>query len=336
LSLEKVMLAHGGGGRATWELIEGVFGKYFADPVLLMGDDAAELTIAGGRLAFATDSFVVSPPFFPGGDVGRLAVCGSVNDLLMKGARPLYLSAAFIIEEGTSLDDLRRIALSMSEAASEAKIRIVACDTKVTARGQVDKIYIATSGVGLIPEGVHVGGGNGQPGDFIIVSGTLGEHGAAVLSQREGLGFETELTSDCMPLSDIVLSLFESGAEIHVLRDPTRGGIASTLNEIAIRSKVDIVVDESEIPLSTPVKKICELLGLDPLALPSEGKFLAFIAPKSLDIALKTLRAHPKGRNARVIGRVTGASEGRVFLTSFSGVQRVLPMPWGELIPRIC
>ena len=292
---------------------------------------------SGDRLAFTTDSYVVSPLFFPGGDIGKLAVCGTINDLAMSGATPLYLSAGFILEEGLPLADLERVVASMAATAQAAGVQIVAGDTKVVDRGKADKLFINTAGIGLVPAGVELGGDRARPGDVIILSGTIGDHGMTIMSQREGLRFTSPLESDCAPLHGLVAAMLEVAPQaIHCLRDPTRGGLTTTLNEVAGKSGVGIEIEEHAIPVRDAVRAACELLGLDPLYVANEGKLVAFVAPEAADVLLARMRAHEHGREAAIIGRVTAEHAGRVVLRTALGARRILDMLVGEQLPRIC
>ena len=329
-----IRLAHGSGGRLTQELIEQVFRRYLGHSLPL--DDSAVLDFPPGRLAFTTDAHVVDPIFFPGGDIGRLAVCGTVNDLAAQAARPLYLSAAFVLEEGFSVSDLERVVRSMRQAADEAGVRVVTGDTKVVPRGKGDRVYVTTSGVGVVAPDRRVSGANAQPGDVVLISGTVGDHGMAVISVRSGISFETDLVSDVAPLNGLVEALFQAGVQVHALRDPTRGGVATTLNEIARQSGVAIEVDEASVPLRPEVIGACELLGFDPLYVANEGKMLVFVPAEDAEKTLQTLRAHPLGRHAAAIGRVLDEPPGRVFLKTQIGGRRILDMQSGEQLPRIC
>ncbi len=336
MAADKIQLDHGSGGRASQELVARVFLPHFDNPWLNDLNDSAALPWDGPRLAFTTDSYVVDPIFFPGGDIGRLAVCGTVNDLAMRGAKPLYLSAGFILEEGFPLSDLERILQSMAAAAREAGVQVVTGDTKVVPRGAADKIFVNTSGLGLIPEGINVAGQNAQPGDLILVSGTLGDHGLTILSRREGLSFETPLQSDAAPLNGLVRLLLDICPQLHVLRDPTRGGLATTLNEIAHQSQVGLEIWEDALPLRPEAVAAAEILGLDPLYLANEGKLVAFLPESAGDRALAAMREHHYGREAALIGRVLADYPGRVFLKTAIGGRRLLDMLTGEPLPRIC
>jgi len=334
---EKILLDHGAGGRASHELVTRLFLRYFGTNDGESFEDSVLLDLAGGRLAFTTDSFVVTPIFFPGGDIGELAVNGTVNDLAMRGARPLYLSAGFILEEGLALSDLDRIAASMAKAARAAGVRIVAGDTKVVPKGAADKVFINTTGIGLADEGVDISASGARPGDKVILSGTMGDHGLAVLCRREGLVLDTEIRSDTAPLFGLVEAIIgAAGRDVHVLRDPTRGGVGTTLNEIALSSKVGIFIEESSLPVNGAVIGACDILGLDPLYVANEGKLLALTAADSADRVLATMRAHELGRQAAVIGQVRADQPGRVFLKTKVGGLRLVDMLTGEQLPRIC
>ncbi len=331
-----VQLAHGGGGRLMQELIQDVFVRAFHNPMLASLHDGATWPVEKGTLAFTTDSYVVRPLFFPGGDIGSLAVNGTINDLAMCGAKPLYLSAGFILEEGLSLDVLQRVVSSMAEAARAAAVPIVTGDTKVVDRGKGDGIFISTSGVGLVPTGVRMLPTLIQPGDAILVSGDLGSHGVAVLSVREGLMFDGNIESDSAPLHHIVADLIESGIDIHCLRDLTRGGLASVLNELAVAAKVGMTVEEIAIPVNEPVRGACELLGLDPLYVANEGRFVAMVPAPQAETALTVMRRHDASRRAAHIGVVTDRYTPPVVLRTVLGTQRILDLLSGEQLPRIC
>ena len=331
-----VQLGHGGGGRLMRGLIEQVFLPAFANPALEARHDSAVVALAGARVAVTTDSYVVSPLFFPGGDIGTLAVYGTVNDLAMAGAEPLCLSAGFILEEGFPLEDLRRIVASMQAAARQATVDIVAGDTKVVDRGKGDGCFITTTGVGLVPAGVDIAPARVRPGDAVLVSGDLGRHGIAILSVREGLAFEAPIESDCGPLAPLVTALRAAGIEVHCLRDLTRGGLAAALNEIALSAGVGIEVDETQVPVSEAVAGACELLGLDPAYVANEGRLVAFVPGEAAARALETLRIHPAGRGAAWIGRVTETPPGTVTLRTRLGGRRLLDLLSGEQLPRIC
>lgn len=332
----EILLAHGGGGTLMHSLIEKMFLPAFANPIIEARHDGAVLTIGNARLAFTTDSHVVSPLFFPGGDIGTLAVNGTVNDLAMCGARPLYLSAGFILEEGLSVETLGRVVQSMKQAAAEAGVQIVTGDTKVVDRGKGDGIYINTTGVGLIEHDVQIGPSQVRPGDVVLLSGDIGRHGIAVMSMRNGLEFESSIESDCASVSNIVLDLLDAGVEVHCMRDLTRGGLASALVEIAEASRLHIALEESSIPLNETVQGACELLGLDPLHVANEGRFIAFVPPQEAERALEIMRSYAIGQSAAIIGKVIAVSDGLVIMRSMIGVDRIVDMLSGEQLPRIC
>lgn len=332
-----ILLGHGSGGTLTNSLIKSVFQEALRNPVLDEMLDAALLDLGQGRVAFTTDSFVVDPIFFPGGDIGKLAVCGTVNDLAVSGADPLYLSAAFIIEEGFPLADLRRIVDSMQAAADSAGVRVVTGDTKVVGRGAADKIFINTAGIGVVPAGRGLSPRRIQPGDAVLVSGPLGDHGLTILAQREGLAFNTPVVSDCTPLNRIAAAVLAAGGEgVRCMRDPTRGGLATTLNELAAQGERGMLVQETLIPLRREVIAACEMLGLDPLYLANEGKLIAVVAPEAAELVLEAMRSLPEGRGAVSIGRVTGGNEALVLLETELGATRIMTMLEGEPLPRIC
>lgn len=333
---EHIVLGHGSGGKLTAQLIENLFLPAFSNPLLDRLDDQAVLEVNGSRLAFTTDSFVVTPIFFPGGDIGRLAVNGTVNDLAMSGARPLYLAAGFILEEGLPTEELRQIVASMSAAAREAGVQLVTGDTKVVNRGKGDKVFISTTGIGVIEKPVNISASLARPGDKIILSGYVGDHGMAILSQRENLEFEGVIESDCAPLHRLVDDMLEASCDIHVLRDPTRGGVATVLNEIAAHSKVGMMLRETEIPVRDTVRGACEILGLDPLYVANEGKLIAMVAADAAESVLRAMRANPLGEDARIIGEIISAHPGMVLMQTEIGGTRVLDALFGEQLPRIC
>jgi hydrogenase expression/formation protein HypE len=335
--VDRVLIGHGSGGRLTARLIEDVIVPAFRNPILERLDDSALLPVDGGaRIAFTTDSYVVTPIFFPGGDIGELAVHGTINDLAMSGARPMALSLAFILEEGFALADLRRVIESARAAALRAGVPIVTGDTKVVGRGCGDQVFINTSGLGLVPMGVELSSARVTPGDAILVSGDIGDHGVAILACREGLELEGDIASDTAPLHELSAAILGACPTVHAMRDPTRGGLASVLVEIAGRRKLGIEIDEAAIPVREGVRGACELLGLDPLLVANEGKLVAFVPADAADAALEAMRAHPLGRRAARIGHVTDAHAGRVVLRTPVGGQRVLDLPFAELLPRIC
>ena len=333
---DRIMMGHGGGGRLGADLLRKVFLPAFGNDVLARLEDQATLGWEGGRLAFTTDAFVVRPVFFPGGDIGKLAVNGTVNDLAVGGARPLFLSAAFVLEEGLLVSELQRIAASMGEACRAAKVKLVAGDTKVVDRGKGDKVFIATSGIGVVPEGVSLSIRSARPGDRIVVSGTIGDHGMAILTQREGIELESVLESDTAPLADLARMALRACPSIRLMRDPTRGGVASTLNELAQASGVGVRIEEERIPLRPDVKGACEILGLDPLYVANEGKLIAVAPPEDADRLVETLREHPLGRNAALIGEILPDGPGIVRMKSRVGGERIVSLLAGEPLPRIC
>jgi len=332
---EKILLVHGSGGKLAHELVEKSFLKAFDNPPLAKLDDSAVIDFSG-RLAFTTDSYVVSPIFFPGGDIGKLAVYGTVNDLAMSGAKPLYLSLSFIIEEGLPRGELAEIVESVQRAAEEAAVKIVTGDTKVVHRGSADKLFINTAGIGIIPEGVDISGSNATPGDKVLLSGPIGEHGIAVLSQREGLSFSTRLESDCAPLNSLVAEMLQASPNIHCLRDPTRGGLATTLNELSKQSQVSIRIDEEKVPVCEEVLAACEMLGLDPLYVANEGRLVAIVPAEDVDKVLKAMRGNHYGKEASLIGEVRAEHPGRVVMKTRLGASRIVDMLVGDPLPRIC
>jgi len=330
----KILLAHGSGGKLMHDLIES-FMPPLSNPILDKMDDSAVFE-AGGKMAFTTDSYTVNPLFFPGGDIGRLAVCGTVNDLSMSGARPQYLSLAFIIEEGFPIADLKKIIASIADTALEAGVQIVTGDTKVVNKGSADKIFINTAGIGMVPEGVDISASNARPGDKIILSGNIVDHRIAVLSRREGLKFDTPIPSDCAPLNKLVADMLVVSKNIRCMRDPTRGGLATTLNDFATQSNVGISIVEDKVPVAKAVLAACELLGLDPLYIANEGKLVAIVASKAADAILAKMKCNKYGKNAVIIGEVVAEHPGRVVMKTALGASRIIDMPVGELLPRIC
>jgi hydrogenase expression/formation protein HypE len=330
-----IVMGHGSGGRLTAQLVRELFLPAFDNATLAKLDDQAVVEAGDGRIAFTTDSFVVTPLFFPGGDIGELAVNGTVNDLAMSGARPLALSAAFILEEGLGMEELRRVVESMSRAAKKAGVAIVTGDTKVVNRGSADRLFVTTAGIGVVPDGVSISASNARPGDVILLSGTVGDHGIAVLSKREGLEFEGEIRSDTQALNGLVTAMLAAG-EVRVLRDPTRGGLGTSLCEIAATSGVGVEVDARAIPVREPVKGACELLGIDPLYVANEGKLVAFVAEERAAEILAAMRATEEGRESVAIGRVVAEHAGVTLLRTEIGGTRVLDLPFHEQLPRIC
>jgi hydrogenase expression/formation protein HypE len=332
---DTILLAHGSGGTLSHDLIREVFLKRLSNPLLEKLDDSAVFDLHG-RIAFTTDSYVVNPIFFPGGDIGRLAVCGTVNDLSMAGASPLYLALAVILEEGFPTRDLERILQSVRSASEEAGVLVVTGDTKVVHRGSADKIFITTSGVGVVPEGIELSGSNCRPGDKVLLSGAIGDHGIAILSQREGIGFETSLESDCAPLNRLVQEMVGTSLRIHALRDPTRGGLAGTLNEFSGKSGVGIRIEEERIPMHPEVGAACELMGYNPLYVANEGKLVAVAAAEDAASLLETMRRNRYGADAVIIGDVVAEHPGKVMMKTRLGTTRIVGTLTGEMLPRIC
>lgn len=333
---DTILLGHGSGGTLSADLIRDVFLPAFRNPVLDRLDDQAIVNVNGARLAFTTDSFVVKPLFFPGGDIGSLAVHGTVNDLAMGGAQPLFLSASFILEEGLSMDVLRRVVHSMREAAAACGVQIVTGDTKVVEKGSGDQLFINTTGIGLVPDGLNLSANRAQPGDKVLLSGSIGDHGIAILAQREGLEFESRIESDSAPLHGLVGAMLAVTQHIRCMRDPTRGGLSSILNEIAAQSGVGIELIESAIPVREEVSGACEMLGLDPLYVANEGKLIAIVAPDVADTLLATMRQHPLGKEARIIGTVSDKHMGLVTMRTALGTTRIVDMLAADQLPRIC
>ncbi len=336
MKTERIGLDHGSGGEASQELVNDIFLSRLENDFLRKLDDSAVVELSGNNFAMTTDSYVVDPIFFPGGNIGSLAVHGTVNDLAMQGAHPLYLTLGIILEEGFPMEDLTRIIDSVAEASQESGIKIIAGDTKVVPKGHMDKIFINTAGIGRIPHGVDVSSRNARTGDALIINGHIGDHGMAILTQREGLRFKTKLISDSSPLNSLVSSILQVSQKIHALRDPTRGGVATALNEIAVHSGVGIRVFEETLPISKPVLSASEILGLDPLYVANEGKCLVFVAMEHAEMVLRTIKKHPYGKKAQIIGETTTENPGRVLLKTKVGGTRILSMLTGEQLPRIC
>jgi hydrogenase expression/formation protein HypE len=334
---DRIVLGHGSGGKMSHDLVARLFLPQFDNPSLRAGDDAAALALENGqRLAVSTDAHVVSPLFFPGGDIGRLAVCGTVNDVAMLGATPLYLTAGFILEEGLEVSLLERVAASMHIAAKEAGVQIVAGDTKVVQKGKADGLYITTAGVGVIRPGMTIGGAQARSGDVVLLSGPIGDHGMAVLAARGDLGFEIDLQSDVAPLNHLIAAMLDASPNVHVLRDPTRGGLATTLNEIAGQSNVGIWLDEDAIPVRPQVAAACEALGFDPLYVANEGKLVAIVAAEDAEAVLLAMRKTHYGEEAVHIGEIRSNPQGRVLLRTRIGTTRIVDKLAGEMLPRIC
>ncbi len=337
LKTGKVDLSHGGGGRAMAQLIDELFIKHFDNDLLRQHNDQALFNVPAGRLAISTDGHVISPLFFPGGDIGSLAVHGTVNDVAMSGAQPLYLAAGFILEEGFPLADLEKIVVSMAAAAKRAGTPVVTGDTKVVERGKGDGVFITTTGVGIVPENVNISGNRAQPGYAILVSGSIGDHGVAIMAGRENLQFETTIVSDSAALNSLVADMVAAApADIHCLRDPTRGGLATALNELAQQSGVGMIVDETQIPIKSEVKAACEILGLDPLYVANEGKLVCICTADAAERLLSVMRQHPLGRDAAIIGEVIADAHHFVQMTTAFGGRRIVDWPVGEQLPRIC
>jgi hydrogenase expression/formation protein HypE len=334
---DRILLGHGSGGLLTARLVEELVVPAFRNPALERLDDAAVLAVDGGaKIALTTDSYVVTPIFFPGGDIGELAVNGTVNDLAVSGARPIALSLAFILEEGLPMDDLRRVVASARAAAARVGVPIVTGDTKVVGRGGADRIFVNTSGIGVVPAGVELSSTRVRPGDAILLSGEIGDHGVAILACREGLTLDGDVSSDTAPLHDLAAAVLEAAPGAHAMRDPTRGGLAGVLVEIATRRRVGIEIEERAVPVSEVVRGACELLGLDPMMVANEGKLVAFVPEAEAEAALEAMRAHPLGRRAARVGRVVEAHAGEVALRTSVGGQRVVDLPLSEPLPRIC
>jgi len=333
---DRILLAHGSGGTMMRELIEEIFVAGFDDSALARLDDAASLDFPGSRMAFSTDTYVVHPLFFPGGDIGRLAVCGTVNDVATSGATPLYLSVGFVLEEGFPVEDLKRILVSMRDAAREAGVHIVTGDTKVVDKGHGDGCFINTAGVGVLPEGLDLSGSNCKPGDRVLVSGTMGDHGIAIVSTREGLEFSTDIESDAAPLNALIAAVLAAAPDARCFRDPTRGGLSSTLNELADASGVSITVDETLVPVNQQVRGASEMLGYDVFQVANEGKMVAVVPAEQADAALAAMKGAPYGELAAIVGEVAEGPAGKVYVKTAFGATRIMDMLVGEQLPRIC
>jgi hydrogenase expression/formation protein HypE len=331
---DKILLAHGSGGRLSHDLIDSLIPS-LSNPILDSLEDSAVLELSG-RLAFTTDSYTVNPIFFPGGDIGKLAVCGTVNDLSMSGAVPLYLSLSLIIEEGLPVAELEKVIKSISRAADEAGVKIVTGDTKVVDQGSADRLFINTAGIGAVPDGVNISAANARPGDKVILNGNIGDHGIAVMSRREGLNFKTPVPSDCAPLNRLVADMLAASQNIKCLRDPTRGGLATTLNDFAAQSGAGIMIEEDKIPVDRAVLAACELLGFDPLYIANEGKLVAVVAPEDAAKVLAAMRKNRYGGGAAIIGEAVAGHPKQVVMKTSLGASRIVDMPVGELLPRIC
>jgi hydrogenase expression/formation protein HypE len=332
----QIVMGHGSGGKMSQDLIQRVFQVEFNSQALLAGNDFACLSGSAGRLVTSVDAHIVAPLFFPGGDIGKLAICGTVNDVAVSGGIPKYITAAFILEEGLNIETLQKIVHSMQATALEAGVEIVSGDTKVVEKGKGDGVFITTTGIGFVPEGRNIHGANAQPGDQILISGNLGDHGIAVLAARGDLGFETGVESDTAPLNHMIEQLLQAAPHVHVLRDPTRGGLATTLNEIAVQSNIGMMLDESAMPIQQAVGAASDMLGFDPLYIANEGKVIVIVPKNECDAALHALRAHPYGKNAALIGEITSEHPKRVLLKTLIGGTRMLDVMAGEMLPRIC
>jgi len=333
---DHILLGHGSGGKLSAELVRDIFLPAFCNPALARLDDQAIVNVNGSRIALTTDSFVVKPLFFPGGDIGSLAVHGTINDLAMGGAQPLFLTAAFILEEGFPMESLRRVVSSLRRAAEQAGVSVVTGDTKVVEKGKGDGLFINTTGIGLVPPGLELSADRAQPGDKILLSGTIGDHGIAILAQREGLEFESAIESDSAALHNLVVEMLKAAPGVRCMRDPTRGGLSSTLNEIAAQSHVGIELDEWSIAVRDDVKGACEMLGLDPLYVANEGKLVAIVPPEQAAALVETVRKHPLGRQSQVIGTVNEKNRGLVTMRTSLGTTRIVDMLSGDQLPRIC
>lgn len=333
---ERILLSHGSGGKLSYQLVHDIFLKAFGNEFLAPLNDQAIFSLPASMLAFTTDSYVVNPIFFPGGDIGKLSICGTINDLAVGGAEPLYLSVSFIIEEGILMEDLKMIVDSMSRTASHARVKIVTGDTKVVEKGKGDKLFINTSGIGVVREGINLSPSLIRPGDIVLVSGSVGEHGIAIMTHREGIQMESPVESDCAALHELVKDMISRSNGIRAMRDPTRGGLATTLNELTISSGYGMLIKEDDIPMKEEVKGACEILGFDPLYLANEGKLIAVVSKDSATAVLEAMRENPLGRNASMIGTVVNEPRGKVLLETSIGNKRILDMLSGEQLPRIC
>lgn len=336
--MEIITLSHGSGGKATNKLIDELFYKYFSNEILDQKNDSSILPFINGKLAISTDSFVVNPIFFDGGDIGKLSICGTVNDICMSGAKPLYISVAFIIEEGLTFDELEEVVKSMSETAKEAKVKIVTGDTKVVEKGSCDKLYINTTGIGVIDDRSksYLGGNMVKEGDVIIVSGTLGDHGISIMNKRNNLGFDVSIKSDCCLLNSLIEDILSVSNKVKVLRDPTRGGVATTLNEIVEHSKISMEIEESKIPVKEEVNAMCNILGLDPLYIANEGKLIVIVDKEDANAVLGVMKKNPNGYDAVIIGEAINDGKNKLYLKTNIGGKRIINMPEGELLVRIC
>ena len=335
--MEIITLAHGSGGKATNKLIDKLFYKYFNNELLSQKNDSTVLPFINGKIAMSTDSFVINPIFFEGGDIGKLSICGTVNDICMSGAKPLYISVGFIIEEGLSINDLEKIVQSMAKTANEAGVKIVTGDTKVVEKGSCDKIYINTTGIGIIEEdNKYLSGDKVKPGDKVIISGTLGDHGMCIMNKRENLGFESNIKSDCCLLNELIKDILSVSKNVRVLRDPTRGGLATTLNEIIEHSNVSIEIQEDKIPVKEEVAAMCDILGMDPLFIANEGKLVVIVDKNDADNVLSIMKKNPVGKASVLLGEVINDEKNKLYLKTNIGGKRIINMPEGEILVRIC
>lgn len=335
--MEIITLSHGSGGKATNKLINNLFYKYFNNEILLQKNDSSVLPFINGRIAMSTDSFVINPIFFEGGDIGKLAICGTINDICMSGAKPLYISVGFIIEEGLPINDLEKIVQSMSKTAKEAGIKIVTGDTKVVEKGSCDKIYINTTGIGVVESNnTYLSGDNVKDGDMIIISGTLGDHGMCIMNKRENLGFESSIKSDCCLLNKLIEDILSVSNKVKVLRDPTRGGLATTLNEIIEHSNISMEIEEDFIPVKPEVAAMCEILGLDPLFIANEGKLVVIVDESDVNNVLNIMKNNPVGKNSVLLGKAIDDGKNKLYLKTNIGGRRIVNMPEGEMLVRIC
>ena len=335
--MEIITLAHGSGGKTTNKLIDKLFYKYFNNELLSQKNDSTVLPFINGKIAMSTDSFVINPIFFEGGDIGKLSICGTVNDICMSGAKPLYISVGFIIEEGLSINDLEKIVQSMAKTANEAGVKIVTGDTKVVEKGSCDKIYINTTGIGIIEEdNKYLSGDKVKPGDKIIISGTLGDHGMCIMNKRENLGFESNIKSDCCLLNELIKDILSASKNVRVLRDPTRGGLATTLNEIIEHSNVSIEIQEDKIPVKEEVAAMCDILGMDPLFIANEGKLVVIVDKNDADNVLSIMKKNPVGKASVLLGEVINDGKNKLYLKTNIGGKRIINMPEGEILVRIC
>lgn len=334
--MDIITLSHGSGGKCTNELIKNLFYKYFENPILMQQNDSSVIPQINGKIAVSTDSFVVNPIFFPGGDIGKLSICGTVNDLAMSGATPLYITVGFIIEEGLSIETLEKIVISMANTSKKAGVKIVAGDTKVVDKGSSDKIYINTTGIGVIEDDIYLSGENLKSNDKVIISGTIGDHGVTIMKNRNNLEFDFDIKSDCSLLNNLIKDILKVSKNVRVLRDPTRGGLATTLNELCSQSNKSMIIYEEEIPVKEEVLSICEILGMEPIYMANEGKLVVVVDENDVDKILEVMKNNPVGLDAKLIGEVIDDNKNNVYLKTNIGGTRIISMPEGQLLPRIC